>query len=94
MNEYPSNETLDAVKAWNWNDCTGLFEFVKQAWWMPDWGWREVDGELHVSTGGWSGNEDLIEAMQANVMVWSLCWVQSRRGGHYVFEIWTGKETA
>lgn len=38
------------------------------------------------STGGWSGNEDLIRAMEQNWMIWSLTWVQSRRGGHYIFE--------
>lgn len=50
----------------------------------------EVHDELvhryHLSTGGWSGNESLIGAMKRNYILWSLTWVQSRRGGHYIFE--------
>ena len=40
---------------------------------------------LYISTGGWSGNEDLIGAMQNNAMLWIMTWVSSRRGGHYTF---------
>lgn len=42
-----------------------------------------IDAE---STGGWSGNESIIGAMQKNRMVWNFLWEQSRRGGHYVFD--------
>jgi len=38
-----------------------------------------------VSTGGWSGNEELIGAMRMNFILWSQWWWSSRRGGHYVF---------
>ena len=40
----------------------------------------------HVSTGGWSGHEDVISALRDNLMFWMLSWVSSTRGGHYVFE--------
>ena len=39
-----------------------------------------------MSTGGWSGNESLIRALQANKMVWIFCFVAQRRGGHYIFQ--------
>jgi hypothetical protein len=41
----------------------------------------------YISTAGWSGNESIIYAMQENNLMWSLNWVQSRRGGHYIFEL-------
>jgi hypothetical protein len=40
--------------------------------------------ELH--TGGWSGNEDIIRALEKNRLFFCCYWVQSRRGGHYIFE--------
>ena len=76
------------------------FDFVKSKWHLNAWGWSEGlephdylnNPEVyryHISTGGWSGNESIIAAMQENDMLWSLTWVQGRRGGHYIFE---GKE--
>lgn len=92
---YPTADALWCVMHWPWNDSAGWFEFIKSIWWMADWGWREkvvadFDGkdieEYHVSCGGWSGNESIIQYMQKNTMLWYLTWVQSRRGGHYIFE--------
>ena len=94
---YPTNAALDIIRLWHWSDIKGWFEFVKSVWYSPSWGWSEGlephDYEknkevyrYHISTGGWSGNEGVIAAMQENDMLWSLTWVQSRRGGHYIFE--------
>ena len=38
-----------------------------------------------LSTGGWSEHEFFISEMDK--IFWSLCWVQHRRGGHYIFEV-------
>lgn len=40
-----------------------------------------------LSTGGWSDNEDMIQALQGNHLFWTLYWETSRRGGHHTFEI-------
>lgn len=98
---YPTEAALELVSKWHWSDTEGLLEFVKGLWHLRDWGWGEVDakhligddrdhnpegGKLYlVSTAGWSGNESLIAALKKNSMAWSLCWVESRRGGHYRF---------
>lgn len=99
---YPTEAALELITKWHWTDCRGLLEFIESIWHLADWGWKEVDsGELEptdndysadggpllfVSTGGWSGNESIIRAFQDNMMAWHLCWIQSRRGGHYIFK--------
>jgi len=40
-------------------------------------------------TFGWSGNEDVIDAVRSNFMFWALAWVCSYRGGHYYFDLTT-----
>jgi hypothetical protein len=100
---YPTEQALEVVEKWHWDDISGWFKFINSIWHLSDWCWKEED-ELHewsanlkhykdrivhrhyVSTGGWSGNESIIGAMQRNDMMWHLNWVQSRRGGHYIFE--------
>lgn len=97
---YPTEEFLKLVRLWTFEmDQKELFDLIKQAWWMPEWGWDEgpephewKDGEqvycYHISTGGWSGNESIIHALKDNeFMMWFSSWVQSRRGGHYIFEL-------
>lgn len=94
---YPTEEALTLIEKWHWSDADGWFEFIKSIWWSADWGWSEKEephdwkedvivSRIHASTGGWSGNESIIRAMEANTMMWHLNWVQSRRGGHYIFE--------
>lgn len=93
---YPTEAALEVIKLWHWDDIKGWFDFIENLWWCRSWGWNtteEVDFDktvtaYHLSTAGWSGNESLIYAMQEN-MIWSIVWVSSHRGGHYVFH---GKE--
>ena len=95
---YPTEISLNAIRDWHWSDADGWFEFIKSVWWMPTWGWDdktesdEFDSDkivrrIYMSTGGWSGNESCIRAMQDNHMMWHLNWLQSRRGGHYTFQL-------
>lgn len=93
---YPTDYALHVVEQWPWH-IPGWFKFIKIIWWMPSWGWTEGEEpsehykdkkvyRYNISTGGWSGNESIIKAMQKNDFHWYLVWVQSRRGGHYIFE--------
>lgn len=93
-NGYPTETALNLIRKWHWLDIKGCFEFIKNIWTYKNY-WREdISGEkngepavtYHVSTAGWSGNESLIEALMRNEMIWHLSWVQSKRGGHYIFE--------
>ena len=94
---YPTDAALEAIKIWHWSDSKGWFEFINSIWHLKSWGWSEGEEDhewdkgdkvyrYHISTAGWSGNESIIHAMQENVPMWHAVWVQSRRGGHYIFE--------
>lgn len=99
---YPTDDALLLVENWHFSDAKGFFEFIKSIWHLRSWGWNEISGgedefnglkiddnilRYHISTAGWSGNESIIRAMQKNDMMWFMNWVQSRRGGHYIFEL-------
>lgn len=100
---YPTDAALDVIRLWHWTDAKGWFKFINNLWMYREWGWKEkiephdlqghkgyedrLAHRYYISTGGWSGNESIIYAMQRNEWMWHLNWVQSRRGGHYIFEL-------
>jgi len=94
---YPTDAALEIIEKWHWSDIEGWFKFINSIWHLRSWGWHEGEEDhewdkdkkvyrYDISTAGWSGNESIIRAMQENWMIWSITWVQSRRGGHYIFE--------
>lgn len=86
MNDYPTEEQLATIECWDASDLGGLMAYIKPIWNYSDCGyWKEENGEYRISTGGWSGNEDIIEVMNRNFVWWSQFWYQSNRGGHYIF---------
>ena len=93
---YPTDDALDKIANWDYNNSRGWFKFIENIWHLRSWGWSEVRKadldspdkiEYQISTAGWSGNEDIIRAMQKNKILWYYTWAQSRRGGHYIFEV-------
>lgn len=99
---YPTKSALEMILIWDYMDIEGWFKFIEEMWYMKWFGWHSSvgieDKELNrdnsstikhyfLSTAGWSGNESIIKAMEKNVMLWSDSWLESRRGGHYIFEI-------
>jgi hypothetical protein len=90
---YPTNEELDAIRSFD-GAPPAWFDLINAAWWAADWGWHEEPGStptqatIYISTGGWSGNEEIIVAMQKNAAwLWTMTWLSSRRGGHYTFQL-------
>lgn len=84
---YPTEEELARIAAWPVEDFLGWMDYIHSLWTLADWGWHVEDGKYLISTAGWSGNEDIIEAMQKNTLLWVLHWQMSRRGGHYEFQM-------
>jgi hypothetical protein len=88
--EYPTDEELQQLRDWDFNDMRGWFDFAQSIgnYWPDDHFWsEEPPGTFHISTGGWSGNEDIISAMSDNFICWTQTWKVHRRGGHYEFEL-------
>lgn len=94
---YPTEDELNKLKNWDGiKDPKGLIDFLEEIWHWPELGFTKKKGrdqlfkkpciKLYLSTGGWSGNEDIIKILQ-ETFFWHLFWVNSHRGGHYEFEI-------
>jgi len=85
---YPHKQSLKLIRAWPHDKFDELMEFVESLWRYAEWGFsRNANDEYHLSTGGWSGNEEIISALQSNLMFWPMCWESSRKGGHYIFKV-------
>lgn len=104
---YPTESALAIIRLWPCDDDLGWFNFIESLWHHRDWGWSmslSSDSDdlfrgkpvyhYRISTGGWSGNESIIRAMEQNRLLWDFSWVQSRRGGHYIFERKEGNENS
>lgn len=90
-NGYPTDETLREIEIFSWHGKGpyAFLEFVQKAW--SDYGViREIPKEdrirVEFATGGWSGNESIIQSMERNIF-FPLYWKSSHRGGLHVFEI-------
>lgn len=89
---YPDEKSLEEIKGWDLltRGIEGLLDLIEE---NTNWADRQIErsGKNVIRyvyhTGGWSGNEDVIHAMQHNFLFWSLSWVKSTVGGHYYFKI-------
>lgn len=104
MSRYPSEVELKAIADWDYKDIWGLVDFVNSIW--SDYGRAEVVNardtfgehcrKWRLITGGWSGNEDIIGALNKNVMFNMLYWYMDMRGGLHEYKIkapWVRKKT-
>jgi hypothetical protein len=88
MNQYPSDVDLQRIRQWyisDIEDFRDLMSYIENIWVFGDWGFRQDGDTYQLNTGGWSGNEEIIQALRENTIFWIFYWEQSHRGGHYVF---------
>ncbi len=85
---------LDEVAKWSRDDPRGWFNYVKERWETGRFGRGHEEHSvaphgagtrISAHTAGITQNDELIIAMQKNMMLWSAYWLSSKRGGHYVF---------
>lgn len=93
--DYPNEKELETIAKWDIHDPRGLVEFLQSVWYFENYFhisrgrnrfFQNWIMRIRISTAGWSGNEDRIEALMQN-MFWMIYWQKSVRGGHYTFEI-------
>ena len=93
INGYPEESVLRKIKKWDIlkDGVDGLLDLVHENWKYAEDGGFRLTGKkvrkLECHTYGWSGNEDVINALGENLMFWPLYWVKSTRGGHHYFVI-------
>ena len=95
--KYHTEKELKEIQNWDIKDAHNLIEKLRNMWeyksyFIENWGLDHIHNErpvlmLKLHTGGWSGNEDIIEALQKNKMFWIMWWWKTERGGHYYFEV-------
>lgn len=94
---YPDPKSLKQIEKWDVlkQGVPDLLDLIKENTNWFDWsisikGKKVIRFEYH--TGGWSGNEDVIDALRRNILFFRLFWQKSERGGHHYFRIFTIKE--
>lgn len=95
--EYHTERELKEIQNWDIKDTHNLIERLRDMWeyknyFIENWGIDNIHNErpvlmLELHTGGWSGNEDIIEALQNHKLFWTMWWWKTERGGHYYFEV-------
>lgn len=85
MDDYPTDEQLNAIENYEVKDFDEFMEFIRPMWHWPELFLRSNYGVYTLVTGGWSGNEAIIASMNRNVMFWMMYWESSNRGGRHVF---------
>lgn len=86
---YPTDAELEKIRRCKYEETNDVLEFVASIWRWPESGVAREDGVLYLATGGWSGNEAIIQSMHENLCLWSR-WICSTRGGAHEFYLAAG----
>ena len=90
-NNYLTDTELETIRFWPKDKgFHNLMAYTKNIWIYPGYfqeNKMEKETIYKISTGGWSGHEEIIDALNMNHFFWMECWYSSRRGGHYMFKV-------
>ena len=73
--EYPTDEQLDIIKNWDVEDIEGCLRYVGSLW-HRNGRWKAGNGFFVFATGGWSGNEALLGALEESE-IWPIIFWDS-----------------
>ena len=95
---YPTDETLERIRTWDIKtpaDMAEVMDFAGRAWSYPKYwecnpafvedDWTGPYRQYVFSTGGASGNESIVHAIEQNQMLQIIGAWSWRRGGHYEY---------
>jgi hypothetical protein len=85
---YPTEETLENIENYdgNYSDLPDLIGDL-----FSEFGKSELNGnEWTLVTGGWSGNENMINALINNHLFYHTCWYATFAGVKYIFKLKKG----
>jgi hypothetical protein len=97
--DYPTDEALARIRTAPPREA---LELAERAWHWDGWASRELRPEeravvtndvdegaefVRFATGGWSGNESIIAALDDNWPVAVMCWRLTARGGLHIYEM-------
>lgn len=85
MAEYPTEKELKTIEKWSLDDWEGLLAFIEPLW-IHYGRFTRKPRSLEMATGGWSGNESIMEALRKN-MFFMIAWESSHRGGLFKFNL-------
>lgn len=85
--EYPTETNLKELTEYNaYYNYHGLLDSM-QYYFSRHGCFKKKGNSYYLATGGWSGCEDIIGALQKNYIFWGMCWQKSARGGAYWFKV-------
>lgn len=90
MNRYPNEEELYKIKAWRRENTFALIDYLRDLWTYNNYfkeKWVKDILHLELHTGGWSGNESIINSLKDNKFFFLFFHEKWERGGHFYFEI-------
>ena len=79
---YPTEETLAVIRAWPFADSANVLPFIAAAWHWDDMAQETRPGLWVFATGGWSGNESLLHALQESVARFAFRHLTTRASFH------------
>jgi hypothetical protein len=86
--DYPADEVLDKLVHWDYKDPEGALLYASENW-NVHYGLviRNLNKTWSFVTGGWSGNEDIINSLADNILLWDTVWESCHRGGKWIFQV-------
>jgi len=86
--DYPTEEELNLLLEYGKKPIENrekVINLLTSIWHLGNWGLIIGKNTLELHTGGWSGNEQIIDVL-SQTLFWKMYWRKSEAGGHHYFK--------